>query len=83
LINLITEKLVNSIFKETIIVLIKWLEVLHSIQTVNILPSVHRFITKLLQNMDSKEKEKEEKEKRHEVAKKSVDLLNTFIKEFD
>jgi hypothetical protein len=33
--------------------------------------------------MDSKEKEKEEKEKRHEVAKKSVDLLNTFIKEFD
>jgi hypothetical protein len=59
-------------------VLIKWLEVLHSIQNVNILPSLPRILTKLLKNMEQ-QKEKD----RLEISKRSVELLSIFIKEFE
>lgn len=54
LIKQITEKLTATNNQEAIVVLIKWLEVLHSIQNVNILPSVPRFLEKLLINMEFK-----------------------------
>lgn len=54
LINYISDKLKVTVSPDVIIVLIKWLEVLHSIQNVNILPSVPKFLDKLLQNIDLK-----------------------------
>ena len=80
LISHISEKLNDSSINEGIIVLIKWLEVLHSIQNVNILPSVPKFLIKLLKNMELRDKENL---KKNEVSKKSVELLQIFIKEFD
>ena len=43
----------------------------------NILPSLPRILTKLLKNMEQKEKE------RLEIGKRSVELLSIFIKEFE
>ena len=54
LINHISEKLKVAKNNDVGIVLIKWIEVLHSIQNVNILSSVPKFLEKLLLNIDSK-----------------------------
>lgn len=54
LINHICDKLQFQKTNEAIIVLIKWIEVLHSIQNVNILQSVPKFLEKLLISIDSK-----------------------------
>ena len=61
-----------------IVVLIKWVELLHSIQNVNILPSVPNFLDKLLSNIDMKNSLKQ----RADVSKKSAELLGMFIEEF-
>lgn len=76
----ISEKVKVTNNHEAIIILIKWLEVLHSIQNVNILPSVPKFLEKLLSNIESKNSATSQKS---DVSKKSIDLLNMFIQEFD
>jgi hypothetical protein len=78
LINHISEKLKVTPNSEVIIVLIKWLEVLHSIQNVNILPSVPKFLEKLLINIESKNNVNQ----KSEVSKKSLEQLQMFIDEF-
>ncbi len=78
LIKYISEKLKVTVNHDVIIVLIKWLEVLHSISNVNILPSVPKFLDKLLQNIDNKNQVNQ----KTEVSKKSVELLSVFIEEF-
>ena len=70
LINHISEKLKVTNHQIVIVVLIKWLEVLHSIQNVNILPSVPKFLEKLLMNMES-----DKASAKGDVSKKSVELL--------
>jgi hypothetical protein len=96
LIKQITEKLTATNNQEAIVVLIKWLEVLHSIQNVNILPSVPRFLEKLLINMEFKRDSSlsgngaalvggassGSSSQKSEVSKKSVELLQLFIEEF-
>ena len=54
LINHISDKLQAAGHNEVGIVLIKWIEVLHNIQNVNILSCVPRFLEKLLINIDSR-----------------------------
>lgn len=54
LIQYISEKLNVNQNPDVIVVLIKWVELLHSIQNVNILPSVPNFLDKLLSNIDAK-----------------------------
>jgi vacuole morphology and inheritance protein 14 len=78
LINHISEKLKATNNQEVMIVMIKWLEVLHSIQNVNILPSVPKFLEKLLINTETKNAANQ----RSEVAMKSIDLLQMFISDF-
>ena len=78
LIHYISEKLNVNTNPEVIVILIKWVELLHSIQNVNILPSVPNFLDKLLSNIEVKNELKQ----RAEVSKKSVDLLSMFLEEF-
>lgn len=59
--------------------LIKWIEGLHSIQNVNILPSVPKFLQKLLINIDSKAANNN----KSEVSIKSYELLQLFLREFE
>ena len=80
LISRISEKVQITKIPEVILVLIKWLEVLHSIQNVNLLPSVPKFLEKLLSNIESKDQSTNQKT---EVSKKSIELLSMFIQEFD
>jgi Vacuolar 14 Fab1-binding region len=78
LIMMISERLKVTPNPEVIIILIKWVEVLHSIQNVNILPSIPKFLERLLTNIDNKNGINQ----KTEVSKKSNDLLNLFLEEF-
>jgi len=78
LIMMISERLKVTPNPEVIIILIKWVELLHSIQNVNILPSIPKFLERLLTNIDNKNGINQ----KTEVSKKSNDLLNLFLEEF-
>lgn len=60
-------------------VLIKWIETLHSITNVNILKSVPRFLNKLFLIVESQAVDKQSKT---EVSKKSLDQLRLFLEDF-
>ena len=79
LIKTIWERLNTTNQGDLIIVLIKWIEVLHSIQNVNILPSIPKFLQKLLVNIDSKTANNN----KSEVSIKSYELLTMFLHEFE
>ena len=79
LIKTIWERLNTTNQGDLIIVLIKWIEVLHSIQNVNILPSIPKFLQKLLVNIVSKTANNN----KSEVSIKSYELLTMFLHEFE
>ena len=78
LIKLIYQRLNTTPQGDVILVLITWIEMLHSIENVNILPSVPKFLQKLLINIDSKENNY-----KTEVASKSYEMLKMFLTEFE
>jgi len=79
LIKLIYQRLNTTPQGDVIIVLLKWIELLHSIQNVNILPSVPKFLQKLMINIDSKANNNN----KSDVASKSYELLQMFLREFE
>ena len=80
LIDAICEKLKASINKESQIVLIKWIETLHSITNVNILNCVPRFLFKLFTIVEGHFNDK--LQLKTELGKKSLDQLDLFLADF-
>lgn len=80
LIDAICEKLKASINKESQIVLIKWIETLHSITNVNILNCVPRFLFKLFTIVEGHFNDK--LQLKTELGKKSLDQLDLFLQDF-
>mmetsp|Transcript_39951 Transcript_39951/g.38510 ORF Transcript_39951/g.38510 Transcript_39951/m.38510 type:complete len:164 (+) Transcript_39951:182-673(+) len=79
LLELICKKLNNTHNNEVLMVLIKWIEILHSITNVDILKCVPRFLERLLTIIDQKHKVSQTK---HEVSKKALEQLTQFLDEF-
>ena len=62
-------------------VLIKWIETLHSITNVNILKCVPRFLEKLFSIVEYSQNTEKQPIK-NEVAKKSLEQLGLFLEDF-